>query len=192
MGSSAGSGVQTSTNTEASKPSDTNYGQIGAGIQAGTSLGSMYGVFAQTSVDKIYTEIEQDRLDFNAQRRREEAERLRELSKEATMRRQLQAKKMIGSQKASLAGQGVQIDGETAEIFEQEEIQITLEDVEAIRGNAWRQAYGLEVDAMNLRFQARAEAVQGYNKARSREVGGLLSGASGIGSALSDYHRSKG
>jgi len=70
-------------------------------------------------------------------------------------------KQTQASQKVSLAAQGIEISGDTALQILQETAEIGEVDAMTIRNNAYRQAYGLKAQAIDLRAQgkfSRAEA----------------------------------
>ncbi len=88
--------------------------------------------------------------------------------------RQKQVKQILGSQKAVLAARGIDVDSEFAEQAAFEERQIAVEDVSAIKNNAWRQALGLKLQSQNLRTQAKFTQAAGSEAASSTlTTGGL-------------------
>lgn len=92
--------------------------------------------------------------------------------------RSKQVNQMIGSQKASLAGQGIEVEGELGEVFEQQEREVGMEDILTIKNNAWAQSLGLEIDAQNMKFQSRVASIEGKEAARQTLTTGGLSAAS--------------
>ncbi len=62
-----------------------------------------------------------------------------------------QIKQIIGSQKAALAAQGIDVNSEIAKQLERETLDTGFEDVAAIKNNAWKKAWGIEVEESNIR-----------------------------------------
>lgn len=91
---------------------------------------------------------------------------------------------LMGTQRVSYAGQGVSVgEGSAAEVAEDTAVR-GAEDVVTIRSNAWREAWGYKVQALDLSSQA--EMVRKAAKFESRQ--NLLSGVAGAAeSGLNAY-----
>ena len=70
-------------------------------------------------------------------------------------------KKFKGSQRAVLAAQGVAVDSGTAADIQQEAVDIGMDDVQTIRNNAFRQAFGYTQEGINARLNARIARISG-------------------------------
>lgn len=106
------------------------------------------------------SELEQMQLRHRSDMAKIQAKDLIAQADTDVQRRQQQVKQMIGSQKASLAGQGVIIEGELGQKLEQQEKKILREDSAAIKNNAWRQAFGLELRAQDFQNKAAYSAIE--------------------------------
>lgn len=96
------------------------------------------------------------------------------------------SKAMAGSQRASLAAQGVAVDtGSAAEVQEETQVLGAL-DALTVKNNAWREAWGLKVQADNYRSQARM-AEMGSNRAVQNTL--LTGGINAAASMASIYSR---
>ena len=134
--------------------------------------------------------------DFEAQQQRFNAELLKiqekEIKRQAdreTVNREARVRQAVGSQKVALAAQGVEVDSDLGAVLEAEERRVGLEDVAAIRNNAWRDAMGLEIKRMDTLFQARSTELRGRDARRSTLVTGGLRAASGGISGFRNYRR---
>jgi hypothetical protein len=97
-------------------------------------------------------------------------------------RSRIQTRALIGSQRASLAGQGVQV-GDAGSSGDQVQIdaqRIGEEDALTIRNNAAREAWGYKVGATSMRMQGDAAMRRGRLQAISTIIG---AGGSVAGSA---------
>lgn len=89
--------------------------------------------------------------------------------------------KLRGRQRVSLAAQGIDIDFGSASEIQRETMELSAEDVEEIKMNAWRQAFGLKQEAIRHRRQGRFDRLGGEEAARQTLAGGILGGtAKGI------------
>ena len=103
-------------------------------------------------------------------------------------------KGVIGSQRAGFAASGLDVSagGTVAEVQADTEIRGRLDQL-TIKNNAWKEAFGLKIEAAQGRFQGKMDAAAARTKAR----GSLISGyASDIGTyatlGASQYGLKKG
>jgi|6_EtaG_2_1085325.scaffolds.fasta_scaffold01903_5 hypothetical protein len=78
-----------------------------------------------------------------------------------------QAKRLIGSQRASLAAQGVDIETGSALDIQEDTAVLAQDDVMTIKNNAWKEALGYRVEAFNFRNQGKFAKLSARNKARN-------------------------
>lgn len=141
--------------------------QILAGQQQGASMRR------QAEIDARQSEFNASLIDFQK----------RDIAKqrdEDIFLRERQVNQMLGSQKVSLAAQGIEVDGELGEAFAEQERKIGLEDIQAIKNNAWRASMGLEIKKQDLLMEAKATRLRGESAANARELSGILQGAGNI------------
>jgi hypothetical protein len=77
----------------------------------------------------------------------------------------LQVRKLIGAQRASYAGQGVDVNEGSADIAQQDTAYLGELDALTIRNNAAREAYGYRTESFNQRAGGSLAAAQGRNQA---------------------------
>lgn len=85
--------------------------------------------------------------------------------REAQNRSRLGTRQLIGAQRATLAGQGLQLEGGTASDLQLESQQLGELDTLTIANNAMREAFGFKVEAVNYRSQANLTRLAGKNTA---------------------------
>lgn len=67
-----------------------------------------------------------------------------------------QTRQLIAMQRVAAAGQGVEVDAGTGALINQDTAALGALDAEAIRNNAWRDAWGLRAEASQMRHAGRA------------------------------------
>lgn len=161
-------------------------GAIAQGGIAGLQL-----LEAKNQADSIkrQSQFEANQLEFNSQLLEFTK---RDIAKQAETDKELREKQlnqMLGAQKVSFAGQGVDLDSEVVQLFERDERNLALEEVQAIKNNAWKQSMGIEIQQSDLRNQAVFTRLAGKDKARQAISSGILSAASTGISAASKFRR---
>lgn len=91
-------------------------------------------------------------------------------------------RKLIGSQRAGFAGQNVSLNDGSAVAIQEDTLKLRDEDIERIRYNAGREAWGFKMQAENYRMGGAATQQQ-----RNAEATGTILG--GLGNAFTDYAR---
>ena len=97
-------------------------------------------------------------------------------------------KKLIGSQRAALAAQGIRVDAGSALDVQQESADIGELDALTIKNNAAREAFGFMQEASNSSMQGRLAYQAGVNKSMDT----LLSGGIRAMGVYGDYYGWKG
>lgn len=89
---------------------------------------------------------------------------------------------VVGSQRAALAAQGIDIGSGTAKDIAEETAAIGEQEASQIRINAIRQAFGVRTQAINTRAQGEFDQIAGKSAASSALLtGGLGAISSGLG-----------
>lgn len=107
---------------------------------------------------------------------------------EAELRYRRGVRGTVGSQRAALAAQGVDLAGGSAADVQAETTLLGELDALTIRNNARREAWGFQVQATDLRARGQLARMGGDNTAaalRTQSIGTLLTGAS----QLTDLYR---
>lgn len=96
----------------------------------------------------------------------------------AAIEHKKQVNQVIGSQRANLAAQGIEIDSGSAAAIQEETAAIGAQDVMQIKNNAWREAWGFKVQAQNAGSEGRWASLNAGNRARTTLLTGGLQAAS--------------
>lgn len=91
------------------------------------------------------------------------------------MRQRQATRGLIGSQRAALAAQGIDLTSGSAMELQEDAAALGAQDAETIRANAWREAWGFRAEATNLRTQGHLERAAAATKAGSTLLTGGLS-----------------
>lgn len=94
-----------------------------------------------------------------------------------------QTKKLIGAQRARLAAQGQDLESGDALDIQEETAGLGSIDALQIKNNAWREAWGYQVQAEDYRSRGVYAEMTGKNKSRSTLLTGGLQVAKGIAQA---------
>jgi hypothetical protein len=87
---------------------------------------------------------------------------------------QVKVNQMVGSQRAALAGSGVDVNSGSALEIQNDTAELGALDVETIKNNAWRQAFGFKQQAASDRFAGEiAEMTAGSRASATILSGGL-------------------
>jgi len=153
---------------------------------------SLYGLYES----KQQADALERQSQFNAQQMRTNAAQLDVRAEEAGKQAlddavdvQQDISRMIGTQKVNLAAQGIDIGSEVSTQIRRDTERIGAEDVQTLKNNAWKEAWGMKTQAQDLRMQADMGITAGGERARSTMVTGGLSAVQGLTSAYGTYKR---
>lgn len=93
---------------------------------------------------------------------------------------QRQTRMLKGSQRAALAAQGLDLTEGDALAIQEETAALGAEDVFNRRNNAWREGWGLRVQAQDLASRGRFAEITAKNQARNTILTGGLNAAKSI------------
>ena len=155
--------------------------QSAAFTQAGTSLaGGLAGAFAARSQGRTAQRF----AELNARAAELRAKDAIRRGEVAVSKFRKSSKILKGKQIAALAGQGIDVATGTAAEIQAETERMTTEDVIEIRNNAWREAFGLEFEAISIRGQGSFARSQANQQAFSSLLTGGLQATGAIQSGL--------
>jgi len=100
------------------------------------------------------------------------------------------AKQVQGTQRAQLAASGVDISVGSASDVLAETVQFGIEDARVVKTNAFREAFGLKRQAVNVRGQAAQSRVARKFKAKTTLISGGLSTVKAASSGFGKLHES--
>lgn len=149
------------------------------GALSALQLGSS---FSQSLSIKAQGDYESSVLNLNARFSELQAEdALRRGKRDATQFKR-EAKKLMGSQRVSLAAQGIDIESGSALDVQLDTAEQVEEDIISIKNNAWKEAWGYRVQAMDYRNQGQLAKLSAQNSARNTILSGGIQAYSTINS----------
>lgn len=128
------------------------------------------------SAQRAAGEYEQQVAERNATIAEQQAEQARQIGNMEEERQLRRVRAVVGSQRATLAANGLDVNSGTALDLQAETAGFGAADALNLRSNALREAWGFKVDATNQRNAGRAARAQGNNQA----AGTLLTTASNM------------
>ena len=167
---------------------------ISAGLQAYSSLTSSSAMKAQADMAKSQAK-------YNAVLNEMQQDQIKEQGLKDASNAGAELRQMLGSQKVAYAAQGVEVDSEIAQKVRDETTQTGLEDIATIKNNAWKQAWGLEMDKKSMlttaqnnfdatNSQANATLITGGLKAINTGISAYKEGLNGSSSSNSSNQSS--
>ena len=160
-----------------------------AALTAVSALGTMATSYSQSKAIKSEGAYEKQLHETNARLADLQAEdAIRRGDKEALQHKKT-VKKIIGSQRARMAAQGLDLESDDALAIQQESAEFGALDTLQIKNNAWREAWGYRVQSNDYLGRARYAEITSKSKARQTLLTGGMSVAKDIayGSYLSKY-----
>lgn len=165
-----------------------NAGSIAA-FSALTMAGASYsGAADQSQAIRTQGAIQSQQLSTNAQLARMQADDAKNRGEIEAQKRARQGAKDQGSQRANLAAQGIDVNTGSAADIQTDTGRAAATDVATIRSNAWRSAWGFNVEADNMQSQAQFEKIAAESRAGSTIMTG---GLNAIGYGLNSYGKFK-
>lgn len=96
-----------------------------------------------------------------------------------------ETRRLQGSQRAAFAGQGVDVNSGSAALIQEETREFGEQDVVTARANAYREAWGLRVEASRIEARSRLESMALRNERRNTVLTGGLNALSAAAQGLS-------
>ena len=162
---------------------------VGAAIGAGTAVLQMWDAKNAADAEKRQANYEANRREFNSKLADLKADEVAQQGEDEAAKRTQDISRMIGSQKANLAAQGVDIESDIALQIKEDTEKIGREDVMAIKNNAFKEAWGLKMSAVTGRTQATLGRIGGRVRAGQTLSTG---GAQALQTGFSSFQSFKG
>lgn len=152
------------------------------------SIGQNAIAKASARYSKSVSDYEVTKYKYNAQMVDYEIRDLMRRTNKNVENYEKEINKVVGSQKATLANRGISLDSDIAKEFDAETRLNGALDIETIRNNAWKEAFGLKNKKLDMENRARLEQITGktqYNMARQNAgielIGGIVKAATAGG-----------
>ena len=137
-----------------------------------TAGAGVYSASAQRAAGKYEQQVAERNATI-ADQQAEQAKQIGNIDEERQLRR---VRAALGSQRAALAANGIDVNSGTALDLQAETAGFGAADALNLRSNALREAWGFNVEATNQRNSGRAARAQGRNAA----IGTMLTTASSV------------
>lgn len=152
------------------------------------ALGSLTAGISDSAAIKAQGEFEAQQLQFNADLSQLQHDDALRRGKKDALKAKHQAKRMIGSQRAAMAAQGIVVDSDTAAQIQEDTLVLGAENAQQIKNNSYREAFGFKVQALDLKGQARMAQLSSKQKARNTLLTASLSMVSGLAESAAHFH----
>lgn len=165
----------------------------GGGASGGAAVATMglqmYSAKRQADAMKSQAAFQAQQSRFNAEVLEVQREELLAQAQEDQTEMAKQIQGMLGSQRVALAAQGIDVDSDVALQIQEETREVGRQDLMALKNNAWRKAWGIEVEQMNLR-QSATMGVIGAQMGASATL--ATGGAQALATGLQNFDKIKG
>lgn len=163
-------------------------GMSGAMIAIGgaNAVSSASNAYAQGTAIKMQGNYEKNQLQFNAQVADLQAKDAIARGEVEARNKKKEAKQVIGSQRAGLAAQGIEVNSDTASLIQQDTAGIAAEDVQTIKNNAWREAWGYRMENLNLSSKAAFVGLSSSFNAKNTFITGGMDAARSLAGGIMD------
>lgn len=149
-----------------------------------STINTIQGSVNQAASQKLQARIEAQQLETNSRLAEVQAKDAEIRGKKESENYKRNIKKLIGSQRAALAAQGIDIGSGSALEIQLETAEFGALDAQTIRNNAFIEATGYRIQSIDYQNRARFTELAGRNKARNTLITGGLTAVSGLASGI--------
>lgn len=162
-------------------------GGLFAASTAASTISSITTANSQAAAIKMQGNYQKDQQQFNAQIADLQAKDATARGNKAAEAKRKETKRMIGAQRAALAAQGIEVNEDTALLIQEDTAGLGAEDVQEIKNNAWREAWGYQVESLDYSNQAAFTSLSSRFNARQTLLTGGLQAANDVMSGAYSY-----
>lgn len=148
-----------------------------SGTGAGLGLAQFGMSFLQSQNMRSAGAYQEKIAEFNAKMAERQADRVIELGIKESGKARKAGAQVLGSQRVSLANQGLDLNTGSALAVQQETLEASADDARTIENNAFMEAMGLRYEALTQRQQGRMANIGANFEADMSLVNGGLQGA---------------
>lgn len=151
---------------------------ISSGMQIGSQIG---GAFAQNAASRAADAYNSRQTAFNIEIAEMQGKDVRARGEREATAAKKQARNIISEQRVALAAQGIDIDSGSALEIQEDTAMLGEREAQTIRNNAWREAWGYKVEALNLGHRQQMEnSANAYKRQSTLLTAGFNSAATGV------------
>jgi len=145
------------------------------GASLGTSvLSTGATAYSQSNAIRTQGKYQQQQLETNMRLANIQANDAIARGESAANEQKKKVKQLIGTQRAALAAQGIEVNSDTALDIQADTAGMGALDVLTIKNNAWREAWGYKVQALDYSGQAVMAGISSkFNATQTLLTGGM-------------------
>jgi hypothetical protein len=169
-------------------------GVVGGGAAIYEGISANQSAQQQAEAIARQNQFQKELTEFNKDFAKSQASDAIKRGEEAVQVVKQRAKSIVGSQRAGLAAQGVDISSGAALKIQTDTQILSAVDAVKIRNNAWREAYGYKVQALEYSMRSIAAQDAANNQINStlaaggiQAISGVAQGVSGVASSAYNY-----
>ena len=157
---------------------------IFAAALASKTLYGLSSSYMESKAIGLESSIEAQRLEKNARLAELQAKDAEIQGKKDATAYKVKINQLIGSQRASMAAQGIEVNADSALDIQLETKELGAVDAQTIRNNAFREATGYRIQSIGYSSQAGYTRISGKTKARNTLLTGGLQTANDLISGI--------
>lgn len=155
------------------------------------ALSDGLGAYSQSKAIKQQGKYQAQQLQFNSDVADLQAEDAIRRGNKAVSARKRQTKQDIGSIRAKMAASGVEVNEDSALLAQEDAAMVGAEDIETIKNDAWREAWGYKVQASDYANQSKMAITSSKFNANETLLTGGLNFAKSVASGGTTYYKGK-
>ena len=150
-------------------------------IMTAAGTAQVYGAFSEGQALRRQGRLESLQNKFNSRMAEYAAEDAVARGEKSAAGVRQAGRQVQGAQRAAYASQGVLVDAGTAKDVQESTRELTEADVNTVKNNAWREAFGYQVKASDLRLASSYARYSSKEEARNTILTGSFQGlATGV------------
>lgn len=138
-------------------------------------LSGISGTYSGYQASKLESKYTSQQLQFNSKLAELQAKDAERRGVDEANAYRVKVRQLIGKQRASMAAQGIEIDDGSALDIQEETAAFGAEDARTIRTNAFLEATGYRIQALDYKSQSKYEEISGRTKSRNTLLTGGMS-----------------
>ncbi|OPX89060.1 MAG: hypothetical protein A4E53_01668 [Pelotomaculum sp. PtaB.Bin104] len=138
-------------------------------------LSGLSGTYSEYEANKLEAKYTSSQLQFNSKLADFQAKDAERRGVEEANAYRVKVKQLIGSQRAAMAAQGIEINADSALEIQEETAALGEQDAMTIKNNAFLEATGYRIQALDYRSQSRYAEISGKARARNTLLTGGMS-----------------
>ncbi len=148
------------------------------------AIGTMGSAYAESKSIKAQSKYEAQQLELNSKLADLQAKDAEHRGKQDVANYKTEVNKLIGSQRASMAAQGIDVNDGSALDVQMDTKEMGALDALTIKNNAFREAMGFKIESVDYQGQAAMTRHAGKTAARNTLISGGIKAATDFGTGM--------